>query len=55
MKINIKENRFYIDNIKINGSWAIFDRLNEDDTIWICCEKKYLDCIVDALNKQVKN
>ncbi|GAG52271.1 unnamed protein product [marine sediment metagenome] len=46
----MSKKRFYVDGTRIAGYWAIYDRLDEDDTIWIDCKEAYLDCIVTALN-----
>lgn len=43
--------RYHTTGTSINGYWAIYDKENEDDTIWVDCSKKQLKIIVEALNK----
>ena len=51
----MSQKRFFIDGTRIDGYWAINDKLKQDDTIWIDCKKEYLDCIVEALNIKTDN
>ena len=46
------ENRFYFIGTRIDGYYGIYDKKNEDDTIWIDCPREYIKTIVIALNKE---
>ena len=42
--------RFYTDGTIIDGYYAIYDRADLIDTIWIDCPEEYLSIVVEALN-----
>jgi len=49
-----KRKRFYSNGVRAGGYWAIKDRLNTDNPIWIDCDKTYLKIIIKALNGELE-
>jgi len=49
-----KRKRFYSNGVRAGGYWAIKDKLNKDNPIWIDCDKAYLKIIIKALNGELE-
>lgn len=45
--------KYYFDGTKINGYFAIRDKSDEDEIIWIDCSEDQLEIIINALNAEV--